>query len=60
MTVGELAAQLGLPLEDLVRTPLLGDAVATLDNRAAGETYSLPAALGARAVADDRVRFVRR
>ena len=38
----------------------LGDAVATLDGAAAGETYSLPAALGARVVAADRVRYLRR
>src|SRR4051812_48332811 len=34
----------------------LGDAVATLDGRATGATYNLPAALGARVVAADRVR----
>jgi hypothetical protein len=70
VTVSELAAQHGVPLEDLVRTPLIGslpplacergDAVATLDGPAAGETYSLPAARGARVVASDRVRFLRR
>jgi hypothetical protein len=38
----------------------LGDAVATLDGSAAGETHNLPAALGARVVATDRVRFLRR
>ena len=38
----------------------LGDAVATLEGRAAGETYTLPAALGARVVAADRVRYLRR
>ena len=38
----------------------LGDAVATLEGGATGETYSLPAALGARVVATDRVRYLRR
>jgi len=38
----------------------LGDAVATLDGGATGERYSLPAAQGARVVAGDRVRYLRR
>ena len=38
----------------------LGAAVAILDGGATGETYSLPAALGARVVATDRVRSLRR
>ena len=38
----------------------LGDAVATLDGGATGERYSLPAAQGARVVASDRVRSLRR
>jgi hypothetical protein len=38
----------------------LGDAVATLDGSAAGETNGLPAALGARVVAADQMRFLRR
>ena len=38
----------------------LGPAVASLDGGATGETYSLPAALGARVVATDRVRSLRR
>lgn len=33
----------------------LGDAVATLDGPSTGETYSLPAALGAKVTAGDRV-----
>jgi hypothetical protein len=37
----------------------LGAYVATLEGGAAGERYSLPAAMGARVVAADRVRFIR-
>ena len=37
----------------------LGTHVATLEGGATGERYSLPAAMGARVVADDRVRFIR-
>jgi hypothetical protein len=64
----ELAALLGVA-DPVARTVgvhmasweiVLGDAVATLDGSAAGETYSLPAALGARVVAADRVRYLRR
>jgi hypothetical protein len=39
---------------------VLGDAVATLDGGATGDRYSLPAAMGARVVAGDRVRYLRR
>jgi hypothetical protein len=64
----ELAALLGVadPVARTVGVHMasweveLGDAVATLDGSAAGETYSLPAALGARVVAADRVRLLRR
>jgi hypothetical protein len=38
----------------------LGTAVAILDGGATGETYGLPAARGARVVASDRVRYLRR
>jgi hypothetical protein len=38
----------------------LGDAVATLAGGATGERYSLPAAMGARVVATDRVQYLRR
>ncbi len=38
----------------------LGDAVAVLDGGATGERYSLPAAMGARVVESDRVRYLRR
>jgi len=64
----ELAARLGVS-DPVARTVgiymdrwevQLGDAVATLDGRATGETYSLPAAMGARIVATDRVRSLRR
>jgi hypothetical protein len=63
----ELAALLGVS-EPVARTvgvhmdPWeidLGTHVATLDGGATGERYSLPAAMGARVVADDRVRFIR-
>ena len=63
----ELAALLGVsdPVARTVGVHMssweveLGDAVATLEGSANGETYSLPAALGARVVAQDRVRFIR-
>ena len=63
----ELAALLGVsdPVARTVGVHMssweveLGDAVATLEGSATGETYSLPAALGARVVAEDRVRFIR-
>jgi len=63
----ELAALLGVS-EPVARTvgvhmdPWeidLGTHVATLEGGATGERYSLPAAMGARVVADDRVRFIR-
>jgi hypothetical protein len=64
----ELAARFGVaePLARTVGVHMasweidLGEAVATLDGPAAGETYSLPAARGARVVAADRVRVLRR